>query len=356
MGRSNFAMDADEKADARGALALLEGTGLTLQEAARRAIEKMRGVERVTVSKCAEAFVRNRLREKCRELTVTWYENKLGRLTEEFGDSEMDSVTRAALRKWLDQQEVSESTRASYARAARAMWRWAIAQEPPLAGHDITSGLKVSPPSGDSTGFLPVPECQAILAGAGQYLAAFALMLFAGIRPYEMAGAKTKRLLWAHVNAAEKIIRVPAEIAKTGRARIIEGLPDALWHWLPAAGDDAEPITTVGAPALMEKAALLAGYGDRDARVRKWPYDALRHTFATYAVAFTNDPGKVSIWMGHEGKPSLLHRTYRGLATKAVAETFWAQRQLTTVENLNPAPTPDLRAAEPVSPRSAGGN
>jgi hypothetical protein len=131
MGRSNFAMDAAQKADARTALSLLEGTGLSLTEAAKRAIEKMRGVERVTVSVCADAFVRNLLRENARPLTVTWYENKLGRLTEEFGDREMDSVSRSDLRRWLDEQTVSESTRASYARAARALWRWAIAQEPP---------------------------------------------------------------------------------------------------------------------------------------------------------------------------------------------------------------------------------
>jgi integrase len=325
MGRSNFAMDSAQKADARAALALLEGTGLTLEEAAKRAIEKMRAVERVTISECAELFVRSRLKEKCRQLTIDWYENKLGRLTAEFGDREMDSLSRADLRNWLDDQAVSESTRASYARATRAMWRWAIAQEPPLAGHDVTTGMKVSPPAGGAVAFLPVEECRLILDGAGKYTAAFALMLFAGVRPYEVAGAGLKRLRWEHVNVSERIIRVPADVAKTGSARVVEGLPDVIWFWLaPLIGRPETLITTVNAPALIEKAALLAGYGDRDARVREWPHDAMRHTFASYAVALTSDPGKVSLWLGHEGAPTLLYRHYRGLTTKAEAEKFWS--------------------------------
>lgn len=52
----------------------------------------------------------------------------------------------------------------------------------------------------------------------------------------------------------------------------------------------------------------------------------MRHTFATYATAYTEDAAKVSLWLGHEGKPQMLHRHYRGLTTKAQAEAFFALR------------------------------
>lgn len=118
---------------------------------------------------------------------------------------------------------------------------------------------------------------------------------------------------------AERIVRVPIECAKTGVGRIIEGLPDALWHWLdayPPAGDFA---SVVSAAKAADRARRLAGMDE-------WPHDAIRHTFATYAVAFTGDAARVSLWLGHEGNASLIHRHYRGLATKAQAEAFFALR------------------------------
>ncbi len=56
----------------------------------------------------------------------------------------------------------------------------------------------------------------------------------------------------------------------------------------------------------------------------KCAQDALRHTFASYAVALTSDPGRVAIWLGHEGNPTMLHRHYRGIATEADARRFFA--------------------------------
>jgi hypothetical protein len=41
-------------------------------------------------------------------------------------------------------------------------------------------------------------------------------------------------------------------------------------------------------------------------------------------VAFYGDVARVSIWLGHEGNPSLLHRHYRGLASKKEAERFFS--------------------------------
>ena len=39
-------------------------------------------------------------------------------------------------------------------------------------------------------------------------------------------------------------------------------------------------------------------------------------------VALTSDPGKVSLWLGHQS-PTMLHRHYRGLTTKAEAVKFF---------------------------------
>jgi integrase len=322
--RSNFLLTAGQKTDVRAALEILDGSGLTLEMAARLAVQGRRGVARATVGELAERFLLSRVRT-VRAHTFAWYESKIGIFCADFANRDVNSIARADFRAWLAAQEVSESTRCAFARAVRAMWSWAARQEPPLAGQDVTAGVTVTADRPAVIGFLTPEEAAAAVRGIPpHYRPALALMLFAGVRPHEIAGLGKPRLPWAAVNPAERIVRIPAECAKTGRARVIEGLPEALWRWIGAPGKPSHPVSGVLTPAVVEKAAEAAGFGPRCDRVRKWPHDALRHTFATFAVALTADPGRVSLWLGHEGSVATLHRHYRGLATKADAERFWA--------------------------------
>lgn len=323
--RSNFLLSSLQKADARAALLMLEGSGIGLAEAARLALDRRRAVKSITVSECANLFLRSRL-ESTRPHTFAFYESRIGIFSRVFALRQMNDVTRAAVREWVASLDVSELTRRGYTRAIRAMWRWAAAQEPPLAGEDVTGGMEVTPDAPKSVAFLTVPECEAILRGAGHHLPAVALSLFAGIRPHEVAGVGKDQLLWSAVNVAERMIRIPPAIAKTDTPRIIEGLPDALWAWLGEPGKPDEPVSRALAPQIQATCAALAGFGARAERKRKWPADGLRHTFATYAVAFTGDASKVALWLGHTGSPQLLHRHYRGMASKAEGDKFFALR------------------------------
>lgn len=320
MGRIDFALTPDQKADARAALKMLDGTGISLTEAARRAFAGKRALKRVSVEECFDLFLRDRLRADLRKSTVEYYSNVISVFSAEFGDRSMDDVSRAELIEWIDARPGSASTRASYTRAIRAMWRWAIQTEPPLAGVDITQGLRSSAPRREGAGskILPVAECEAIMQGAGRYRSALAVMLFAGVRPQEVASRYKPSLTWEHVNCTEHMIRIPAEISKTRKARIMEGMPPTLWAWLQP-GALRDPICPARSREAVERAAEIAGYGKK----RPWPVDALRHTFATYHLAAFADPGKTALLLGHEGNPTMLYQHYRGLATKADAEKFW---------------------------------
>jgi integrase len=316
--RRDWALSPTERTDAREALAILEGSGLTLKDAATRATAGLRALRRVTVRQACDQYLRAKLKE-IRSTTYGFYETKLKVFCDQFGEVEMDAVTRQAFRSWLDGlNSTSSSTRAGYVRSCRALWSWSRGQEPPLAAHDPTSGVRtVADPREGGASILTVDEAAAVLAAAGEYRSTVALLLFAGLRPDEPAGRGKPPMLWQSINVAEKMIRVPAECAKTGRARVIEGLPPALWAWLmPGAVD--ERICPVFSSRAVKRAA--------GAISRPWPADCMRHSFATYALAMTADPGRVSMWLGHEGNPTMLHRHYRGLATKAEAESFFALR------------------------------
>lgn len=262
-------------------------------------------------------FLRTKVGRR-RAWTVQWFESRLRALTEAFGDREMDAVSRADFRGWVAAMEVSEGTRAGYVRAARALWRWAAAQEPPMAGASPTEGMaSTAERTARTVGFLSVAEARAVMEHAGEWRAALALMLFAGLRVEEVAGAGKPRLSWRCVDVVGKSIRVPAECAKTGRARLIEGLPDAVWAWLGAPGGDAEAVCP-------GKAASAVVWAKR--WVERWPVNGLRHTFATHALALTGEPDRVAGWLGHEEGSRLLRAHYAGLARRAEGEAYFALR------------------------------
>lgn len=315
--RSDWALSAEQKRDARRALGMLAGTGLSLEQAVAIAIQGRQAVNRRTLDAVADDFLRTRLAE-CRRSTFDWYSERLAQIVGQFGPRMMDSVTRAELRTWLDSLP-HKAARAANARAARALWRWALAQEPPQAAQNITTGLTfTSAPMRTEIAVLTVKQCADALAKAGRHRSALALMLFAGIRPEEVCSAAAGKPAfgWGCVNVADRIIRIPAEVSKTGRSRVIEGLPDAIWRWIEP--KPAGPVSNVQARTVVNAAADAMGLAG------KWPQDALRHTFASYAVALTSDPGRVAIWLGHEGNPTMLHRHYRGIATEADARRFFA--------------------------------
>lgn len=144
--------------------------------------------------------------------------------------------------------------------------------------------------------------------------AAVGLMLWCGIRPYEVA-----RLQWGDVDLAERVVFVSPRHSKTGGARQV-------------------PLR---APVLRllrrESAARAAGgrivprnWTRRWKRLRRaagfavWRADTLRHTFASYHFKFFQDAGQLQWEMGHTSAAQLRSRylNMRGF-TRAEAARFW---------------------------------
>lgn len=313
--RERFRLDAHQRADVAAARAILAGSGMSLEDAAQFAVNGRRAIVRLTVTAAIDRFVLSRVRKTnrrgkpLRSATIDWYEDFLDPLSREFGAEHLDTIDRTRFAAWLYALKVGETSRAAIARASRALWRWALAENPPLVTVDATIGLNFAAPLRPESErlVLTVKQCAAILAAADRGQSAIALMLFAGIRPEEMAGPDKDWLRWEHVNPAERYIRVPGEISKTGKTRLLENLPPTVWRWLTP-GPLREPISPHTARTLRERAQVAAA-------VSAWPHDCFRHTAATYLLAHQRDAGIVSEWIGHEGRPTLLHQTYRGHLT-----------------------------------------
>lgn len=315
--RKDWALSPQQKIDAREALSYLDGTGISLAEAARRAVEGKKALRRIFFQQAVDEFLVKLLAKRGRPATFSWYETKLARPLASFGSEFFDTISHADLVNFFERQEDWEpGTKAGVARALRAIWKWGMRSTPQMTTLDITTGLASRGPrnEGDAK-FFSVEQVATIISGSTHFKNAFAMLFFAGIRPEELAGRGKDRLLWKHVDTIAREIRIPSNISKTKKPRIIQGLPDTLWLWITP-GKPSAPISLGRVRQATDRGKALLS-------LKEWPHDATRHTFATYALAHCSDAGKVSEWLGHEGKPTLLHQTYRGLSSKIEADKFW---------------------------------
>jgi integrase len=182
-----------------------------------------------------------------------------------------------------------------------------------------------------------------------QYKAAFALSLYAGLRPFEVC-----RIKWGSLFIKERRITVPADVSKTWEFRSFEAEKRRFWR-LKVYGKTIEimrdcrpgiPPVLFEVLAPLEQAPyeyVLPARGDREGTqlftrvfetlrherrraARKAGVtlgnDIFRHTFLTYLVALNHDVGLAAKVAGHRNL-QMLERHYDGKATRVNAEAFF---------------------------------
>jgi integrase len=319
--RTNFGLSPSQKLDARRALAKIAGMGIMLESVVDHYLRDKRPLVCQLVAEASDNFLKSRIVDGCRRATVDWYDEHLKHINEGLGHRLIDEVTRGEFKKWLDELDHKPTSKAGTARCARALWNWAIKHDPPLAIHNVTIGCKfsVKPKGGGSQKYLPVEMCEKIMHNIDEaHRSAVALLLFGGIRPEEVCGAGKDWLRWEHIDTEGRTIKVPQEIAKVGPGRLIERIPETIWHFLKP-GDPRETVAKIQSRSLLDNIKRAGGITGRD-----WPQDALRHTCATYAVADLTDISFVAHWLGNSVPIMRLH--YVGLVKRNVAQAFWAIR------------------------------
>lgn len=137
---------------------------------------------------------------------------------------------------------------------------------------------------------------------------AFALMLFAGIRPAEVA-----RLRWGDVRG--EFVHITPDAAKTQQVRNVE-IEGNLAVWLEGVrGLPEEPVCPKNWKRKCQEVRRVAGVSGRA--------DAARHSYATYYLAKYKDENALKVNMGHSVGSGVLFAHYRAAATPREAEEFW---------------------------------
>lgn len=148
----------------------------------------------------------------------------------------------------------------------------------------------------------------------GRCAAAVGMMLYAGIRPHEVA-----RLTWEQVDLQERAIYIHPRHSKTGGARRVS-IHRPLWRILRRHYGESTAICPANWPQLWSKLREQAGWRDG----KKWPQDALRHTFASYYLSHFRSYAELQVEIGHRDA-TLLRTRYVDQRGVKSPRRFWME-------------------------------
>lgn len=144
---------------------------------------------------------------------------------------------------------------------------------------------------------------------------ALGIMLWAGVRP-----AEVMRLDWADLDWDERVISLQPRHTKTGGCRHIT-MHSALLTWLSLFSSPSPASGSICPPDWCHRWSRLR----KDAGIRHWQQDALRHTFASYHLKRWHDLERLQEEMGHRSA-QLLRTRYLSMkgVTRDHAALFWS--------------------------------
>ena len=125
---------------------------------------------------------------------------------------------------------------------------------------------------------------------------------FAGVRPLEIQRRQQQ-------DFTDQYIEITAAKAKTRKRRLVS-LSSNLKGWLRL-GSDLPPINK---PKRLSRILQKAGL--------EWKPDIMRHSYASYHLAFHQSADKTALEMGHRDT-QMLFKHYRELVTKEEAQAYW---------------------------------
>jgi len=329
-GEALFGIPAALRVQAVECAKMLEPYGATIREACQWYTEHVLKYRNApTVAEIIEKLIADAVAAARREKTTTDLRYRLGAFAKSFGTRKLSEITLNELQAWSNDPTLSARSRRHMLTKLSQLFRYA--EKRGWCERNIATYVaRPDVPDGEP-GFLSVEQCARLLETAPDHdlLSYVVLSLFAGIRVAEL-----RRLAWEKVKLSEGVIIIDGSVAKTKSRRIVD-LNETARAWLAICGrrtgSVVDPVNFRERNDALLRAARFGKPGTETKRekaagvkLEPWPDNALRHTAATYMYALTQDAVRVAAMLGHS--PDVLHRHYRGLASKGDAERFFALR------------------------------
>ena len=228
----------------------------------------------------------------------------LSLLNKAFGQMQCDQISTTILEKWFQSRGWKRSTVDGAIAKIGPFFNWCVRE-----GLAIKNPLKgvMLPKADQSEPCIFNPEdvrrlMEVTFDFDPSMLPYLSLGIFAGIRPEEI-----DRLSWEDIT--ENSINIRGKNSKTRQRRIVR-ISANLRGWLSLGGS---------LPIKNKRKRLKA---IREAARVKWGQDIMRHTFASYHLAYHGSPDRTAHELGHRDT-NMLFRHYRQLVTREEAEKFW---------------------------------
>jgi integrase len=220
------------------------------------------------------------------------------------------NVETKSVQAWLDGMKLSSQSYANNKRVVYLLFEFAIAR-----GYALDNPVKavesVKIRNGNVEIYTPAEIAKLLVSADSDFLPCLAIGAFAGLR-----SAEIERLKWHDVDLKSRHIIVGADVAKTASRRVVP-IADNLAAWLmPYAGRHGKvwSHTSIGFYKAQEATAKAAGVA--------WKQNALRHGFASYRLAQTQNAAQVALECGNS--PKIIFQHYRELVKPADAVKWFS--------------------------------
>ncbi len=293
------------RVDALAAMKVLQGTNVSILEAAEDYIRRHPTTQGETVRQTCDRYLDVMQANGRRSLSIYEKRLKFNALCKAMGETSTDAVDEADIRVWAEARGVGGTTTEAYIGAGLSLLsffrgklksRGSSDQKPP-----VTWDVKIV-----ADLFVKAEE------SVPRIIPALTVLFFAGIRPHEMM-----RLSWAEIDTAARLIRLTGEQTKTRTMRNVD-LSDNALAWLMAyQGTGLLVKSRTAYRRLQVKLMEACGLAD-------WPTDVARHTFATMHYNAHQNAAATMAQLGHFGNPQTFVTHYKGVqASVADVAAFW---------------------------------
>lgn len=235
---------------------------------------------------------------------------RLEKFEEDLGDWMACDISPEVVGDWLHELDLAPQTVNHYRAAIVQAFNFgmkikAIDSNPADAVDKLKQGVR-------EVGILEVGEVKKLLKNTGPEICpGVSLGLFAGVRRAEL-----NRLDWSEVDLEQGYVEIKANKSKTAARRLIP-IRSNLKSILKKCGQKAGSVM----PSEMVWRSRLTLALEK-AGIKKWPHNALRHTFASYHLAKFQDAPALALEMGH-GDTKMIFEHYRALVTPKAAKAYW---------------------------------
>jgi integrase len=309
---------------ARDCAALLAPHGKSLADATSFYLDHLEKLRRsISVEGLISEYQQSKRRAGLSHVHLVDLNYRLGRFTSDFGAEPVRALTPEAIEEWLHGLALGPKSYNNFRSRLSALFSYGCARHY-LDSNPVTAVAPVKVVAKPPEIFTPEELSSVLLCADPALVPALVIGAFGGLRTSELL-----RLSWSDVDLAAGYVHVAAAKAKTARRRLIP-IPDNLREWLlPYAGHATGALWDMWPQDYHKACARTA----REAGLAHWPQNGLRHSYASYYLAYHQNAPELSLHLGHM-LPQQLFEAYREVVTKEAAARYWAIRPPQTPANV----------------------